>query len=452
VYRQVADEPGDFAILQLPMGWRNSFGVQGAENTRTQYYQTYHNKRLLSGNISRNPSFKFDYFRQIPILDSLISIQTYHEVDAERRAADRATADEFVSFYDIRYVVVAPGVPGRPPYVDTRDEAVAYLEEVLPVEKIADEDGWLLYRVQRSPLPAAFEVDLGSDEPRTAMALGEGWGGNEEIQGTTASWALAQDARVFLPSTEGTDYRLTMTALPFEYPGADEQQVRLEVNGQRLEQVAMSSGWSTYSWDVPSGLVRAGLNDIQFRFARLDAPAEVLPGNGEIGTTGLQAPVAIEVNSGGPANFAFITVGSGDDAMDGSTHGPGYNVAVIPPRSGKLLEQRAFNTTPSGSESEAAALVDMIDEVPDGRIVVVAMQGDGAAHLTDDAVEAFRQIGGQVDPRGTAGWSHAIIGVKGAAPGTAMEVAGPDNGWLRVEPDWRTLAIAVDRILWERME
>ena len=138
--------------------------------------------------------------------------------------------------------------------------------------------------------------------------------------------------------------------------------------------------------------------------------------------------------------------------MDGSTHGPGYNVAVIPPRSGKLLEQRAFNTTPSGSESEAAALVDMIDEVPDGRIVVVAMQGDGAAHLTDDAVEAFRQIGGQVDPRGTAGWSHAIIGVKGAAPGTAMEVAGPDNGWLRVEPDWRTLAIAVDRILWERME
>ncbi|MGC9333240.1 MAG: hypothetical protein ACP5JJ_03770, partial [Anaerolineae bacterium] len=53
VYEQVAAEKGDFAILQLPMGWRNSFGVQGAESTQTQYYQTYHHKRLLSGNISR---------------------------------------------------------------------------------------------------------------------------------------------------------------------------------------------------------------------------------------------------------------------------------------------------------------------------------------------------------------------------------------------------------------
>ena len=199
VYRQVAEEPGDFTILQLPMGWRNSFGVQGAESTQTQYYQTYHNKRLLSGNISRNPPFKFDYFQQIPILDSLISIQTYGEVDAERRAADQAMAEEFVSFYDIRYVVAAPGVPGRPPYVDTREEALAYVEEVLPVEEIDDQDGWLLYRVERSPLPTAFVADLGSAEPRTAMVLGEGWAGIEEIQGATANWAVAQDARVFLP-------------------------------------------------------------------------------------------------------------------------------------------------------------------------------------------------------------------------------------------------------------
>ena len=452
VYREVAEEPSDFTILQLPMGWRNSFGVQGAESTQTQYYQTYHNKRLLSGNISRNPPFKFDYFQQIPILDSLISIQTYDEVDAERRAADQATAEEFVSFYDIRYVVAAPGVPGRPPYVDTREEAVAYVEEVLPVEEVADQDGWLLYRVERSPLPPAFVADLGSAEPRTAMVLGEGWAGIEEIQGATASWAVAQDARAFLPSTDGADYRLSMTALPFEYPGASEQRVTLQVNGHELERVAMSSGWGMYSWDIPADLVREGLNDVRFGFDRLDAPADVLPGNGEIGTTGFQAPVAIEVNSGGPADFAFITVGSEDEALDGSVHSPGYNVAVIHPRSGRLLDQQGFDTTPSGGEAEAAALTDFVAAVPDGRIVVVALQGDGAAHLTEAAVEALTQIGGQVDPRGTTGWSHAIIGVKGAAPGSAMEVAGLDNGWLRAAPDRRTLAIAVDLILWERME
>lgn len=452
VYEQVVADPEDFAVLQLPMGWRNSFGVQGAESTQTQYYQTYHHKRLLSGNISRNPPFKFDYFEQVPILDSLITIQTYGEVDAERRAADRVTADEFVGFYDIRYVVVAPGIAGRPPYVDTRDEVVAYVEEVLPVERIYGQEGWLLYRVEQPPIPAAFMVDFGSPEPRTLMALGEGWAGAEEIQGSSANWALDQDARVFLPAAGETDYRLTVTALPFDYPGAAEQGVTPRVNGHRLGRIALSPGWADYSWDVPARFLRPGLNDVRFEFDRLDAPADVLPGDGAIGTTGVQAPLSVEVNSGGAADFAFITVGTGDGAEDGSVHRPGYNVAVVHPGSGKLLERQGFDTTPAGSKSEAAALSDLIAAVPEGQIVVVALRGDGAAHLTEEVVDAFQQIGGQADLRDTTGWSHAIIGVKGARPGTAMEVAGPENGWLRVAPDRRTLAVAVDTVSWTQEE
>ena len=119
---------------------------------------------------------------------------------------------------------------------------------------------------------------------------------------------------------------------------------------------------------------------------------------------------------------------------------------------GKLLDQQAFDTTPSGSEAQAAALARFIAAVPEGRIVVVALQGEGEAHLSGEAVAAFRQIGGQADLRDTSGWSHTIIGVKGAEPGTAMELAGPGDAWLSVVPDWRTLAIAVDSILWEQQE
>jgi hypothetical protein len=64
----------------------------------------------------------------------------------------------------------------------------------------------------------------------------------------------------------------------------------------------------------------------------------------------------------------------------------------------------------------------------------------------------LHSIGGQADPRGSTGWSHALIGVKGAASGTALEVAGPETGWLRVEPDRRTLAIAIDSVTWEQAE
>jgi hypothetical protein len=452
VYEQMAAEPGDFAILQLPMGWRNSFGVQGAESTQTQFYQTYHHKRLLSGNISRNPPFKFEYFQRVPILDSLMTIQTYGEVGEERRTAEQASAHEFVQFYDIRYVAAAPGVPGRPPYIDTREATIAYIEEVLPVELIDNRAGWLLYRVEQPPLPASFTVDLGSTEPRTMMALGEGWSGAEEIQGATANWAVANQARVFLPTAAGMDYRLTVRALPFDYPGAEEQAVTLWIEGRRLEQKPMSPGWDTYSWLVPASLLQGGLSEVRFEFERLDAPVDVLPGDGLIGLTGIQAPRAIEVNSGGPADIAFITVGTGPDAEDGSVHRPGYNVALIDPQSGQIMDRQGFDTTPGGGDAEAAALASFIVEVPDGTIVAVALQGDGAALLTDEAVSALRQIGGQVDPRGTTGWSHAIVGVKGAEPGTAAEVAGPEGGWLRVAPDRRTLAAAVEYIAWEQVE
>jgi hypothetical protein len=50
---------------------------------------------------------------------------------------------------------------------------------------------------------------------------------------------------------------------------------------------------------------------------------------------------------------------------------------------------------------------------------------DGVGQLTHQAVQALRSLGGQVDPRGALFVSHLLIGVKGAAPGTAIEAFGP---------------------------
>ena len=261
---------------------------------------------------------------------------------------------------------------------------------------------------------------------------------------------MDQGAKLFLPAAAMKGYRLRVEALPFNYPEALTQKLAVSVNGQHMGWRDMSSAWGEYIWEVPGNAVRQGLNEVRFEFERLDAPIGVLPGSGAIGATGIAAPVAIEVNSGGPEDFAFITIGDGPDAQDGSAHRPGYNLAVIDTESGELLEYRGFDTTPSGNQAEAAALADFIAGVPQGQIVVVALQGDGAVHLTDEAVAALRAVGGQADLRDASGWSQAIIGVKGAEPGTALEAAGPGNAWLRVAPDRRTLSIAVDTVLWEQ--
>jgi len=223
------------------------------------------------------------------------------------------------------------------------------------------------------------------------------------------------------------------------------------VNGHRLEAVTLATAWDNYTWEVPANLLEQPINDLRFELDHLAAPADVLPGDGAIGMTGAQAPVAIEVNSDAPAGLAYITVGEGDQAKDGSVHSPGYNVAVIDRKSGRLLDRQGFDTTPGGKPGQATALADFIASIPVGRIVVVAMQGDGAAGLTDASVAAFRAIGGQADPRGTTGGSHAIIGVKGAVAGTALEAAGQGSQWLRVAADRRTLGLAVDTLLWEQI-
>jgi hypothetical protein len=454
VYERLAADPEDYAILQLPLGWRNSFGTLGAEDTQAQYYQSVHHKRLLSGNISRNPPFKFDYFGRVPILDSLITLETYGHVDAQRRATDRATAGEFVSFYDIRYVVVAPGIAGRLPYVDTRDAAVAYVEEVLPVTKVYDQDGWLLYEVDRPALAPTLTIDFGSGTPLEAMALGEGWASAEPIQTLSAHWAEAQDARLLLPVSEGAGYRLAVRAMPLYYPGAEPQRVTLSINGRDMEPVLMSSAWRAYTWEIDASLLRQGVNDLRFRFSRLEAPAKVVPGDGLIGQTGVVAPVAIEVNSGGPAGFAYITVGdpASGKVQDGSLHAPGYNMAEIDPADGRLLERASFDLTETGSEQAAADMIAWIGAIPQGSIVAAALQGCQTPYMITEVAEALLTIGASGTVGRKTDCSHAIIGVKGARTGLAMDATSLGNAWLRAAPDRRTLAIAVDSVTWERME
>ena len=72
--------------------------------------------------------------------------------------------------------------------------------------------------------------------------------------------------------------------------------------------------------------------------------------------------------------------------------------------------------------------------------------------MGDKTVAALRSIGAQVDIRQTPNRSHVIIGVKGAAPGTAVEQANDGASFISVGhvTDERTLAAAVSEITIEK--
>lgn len=443
VYEQIAREPGKFAILTLPLGWRNSFGQLGSEDTRTQYYQSAHQKYIFPGNVQRNPPSLFDYFDRISLFHSLSEIEFYRNVDDQVLAQDRSQAPGLMSFFDIRYVVIHPSIPGRPPFSDTRAAVIDYIQKVLPLgDKVYDRDGVVAFRINQAPLPDRISVDFGKPDAFPYQA--EGWDRGEIIADSPGNWANQKSARLLLPVRDPCDYDLTVRALAFSYPGAPQQTMQVTVNGRPVQQVALKRDWDSYTIRIPSDVLRDGLNDVVFNFAYVARPSDVLRPSYIVGATGTTSPVDIIVNSGALGSIKI----SGKEV---SLLGRGYNVAVVDPSSGRVTAVRVFNT--ADDKSQSRAMTDFIAGIPKGSIVAVAAQEEVAANLGNNTVAALQSIGGAIDIRQNPSHSHAIIGVKGAPTGSAMEVSEDGTSFLSVghSPDERMLAAAISSVVFERM-
>ena len=451
-YRAIAQEPGDFTLMQLPMGWRNGFGVFGAEDTRVEWYQSVHGKPILGGNTSRNPAFKLEYFKRLPLLQAITGLEQYQPPDEATDQAARASAAELMALWNVRYLTFNPPVPQRFPYADTWQSTRDYVLDVVPVDPqpVWDEDGVQVYAVRQAPVLFPFELDLGSRD--TNAYRGPGWSVDEgDIAGANGIWVDGENAEVYLPLRfdDPQPLQLVLRVQPFAYPNAPEQTLSAEFNGVDLGKQSLAAGWQELRFTVPAEATRSGLNRLWLYFGDSARPLDVLPGQGVIGSTGVVLPVDVEINSGGVAqDIAFIAVTDPDGiSMDASAGRRGYNLTAIDPRTGKVLDKRGFDTW--ANTAEADRLAEFVEGLPAGTIVLGATRDDASRFLTDRAVAALAGLGSAVDLRTTPGFGHALIGVQGAAAGTAAEVSGQEGAYLRLASDRRSLAAAVD---WVRLE
>jgi hypothetical protein len=173
-------------------------------------------------------------------------------------------------------------------------------------------------------------------------------------------------------------------------------------------------------------LPAANRNEVEFRHVYTLLPEVARTRSYQIGHTGVASPVDLVVRSGGrdAGRQASIRV-NGHEVV--SRRHRGYWVAGLDP-DGRPLGLGKFDTHRAVGES--ARLAAFIGVFPPGSIVVVAALDETTWQLTDQAVTAFRSIGGRVDPRPAFGQSHLLIGVRGAQPGEAIEAVG--SGLLEV--------------------
>jgi len=352
-----------------------------------------------------------------------------------------------MSLYDVRYFVTTPPIPGRYPYQDTWKRTEDYALDVLPLEKPAvwEQEGYRAYRVVQPPIPFPFRVDVGASG--TEPYLGGGWDvrTDEQPYNATANWATDRTAELYLPLDGPKDATLRLAIAPLSYPGAPAQKLNVTINDVPvLHDHALATGWQTVEAKLPAAATRRGPNRVRLEFASAASPRTVFPdaaSRAVIGGTGIVSPVNLEAHG---FSEAFISAFDADgQEVKASTGRRGYNVTVFDQRSGKVLDMQGFDTAANAYEADALAAY--LSSIPRERIVALATKGDAPAHLTPTAITALRGLGSRVaSPADLARQSHALVGVQGAAPGTAAEEIKPGDAFVRVAGDFRTLAAAVD--------
>lgn len=136
-YQQLAQMPGDFAILDVPMAYR-------ADDKRYMFFQMTHGKALVEGHVSRLPAEALTFIEQTPLLAELEGRGILTRPDVSRQLALLAAAD-------IRYIVL---------HRDTlsREQELGWANWLARPPVYQDE--WLtVYETSRPGLPIAQQLN-----------------------------------------------------------------------------------------------------------------------------------------------------------------------------------------------------------------------------------------------------------------------------------------------------
>jgi hypothetical protein len=406
-YDLIAADPNEVTVLDIPFAWRNGFRITGALTTQFmfgQFYQTLHQKRLLQGNTSRNPLFKFQYFTNAPVINSLLALETGKTVQQERWIQDRAIAADVLRFLNIGYIVVRPE-PDNP--LVTAQATIPYIEALLPVKKIHDEALIKVYRVSPLPPPPS-PILIDSSQPLAPLYFAEGWG---LLTPGQPMMAQRKEVRLLTPLTK-TPHQLRLRLRLPEPATARPQQVYLELNGWRSEPHAFGPAWQELAFEIPAGPIRPGVNELRLHFENVVSLPFPGPETTILDVTVLSAGEEV-------GGFGHIYI----NGHQVSPNERGYNVAIIQP--GRPVTVDYFDTHYYPAASAALGHYEPLTIRGADTIIAVAAADEASAQLDGEAIAALQSIGAKGDLRGCFRCSHALISEVGRPDGKTVEALDP---------------------------
>lgn len=402
IFETIRYDPGDFAVLNLPLGWRGSVSLQGKMEDQAQFFQTVHHKRMLGGITSRTPRFKTQYFLEAPIIQSIIALESGNEVDDNRRALDRNVAAEVLRFFNIRYVNMNRALAG--------DVLTQYILDVFPLTEIYRDDTRIVYRVQSLPALPSNRIINNSETAR--LYFDDRWGRVQYLDDSAGyRWATQSESAIWLPLAKRAQ---TVT---FRLRGAHlNQKMILRVNGTVVAEIMLNETWENYLVPISALVLDEGLNEFVFSVDTVAINA-TRQDNYSIGDTGIVSPVDISATGAGfeAGRFGEIFV-AGRNVIENKR---GYQLVAINPQSGAVERVGSFDTFADANES--VRLAKFVNDLPNGEIVAGVAIDDVSKNLLPSAVDALHQLGVEADLRFEFRAGHAFISIKGAPMGSVLE-------------------------------
>lgn len=277
IYHQIGNEPGEFLILEVPVGPHNLFGNGGVfgKGGVLQYYAPIHHKQLINGAVSRAPVGLTQSYRQWPLITALAEEGPLPDLPAARAEFKRLSAE-----WNMQYVILhrdmleSETATWAAGFFNTQDQWC-----------LVDEEGPLLIYTRlghaacatpnRLNLPPDGLIDLGNGSERY---LGTGWYYSENVGGPLARWTGRELTATLYVNLPPQNYHVELQASTI----VPNQVVAVFANQQHVADISIGSGWNRYAFDLPAAVVSAGaVTTIDLVPARIMSPHDLTNGQSD---------------------------------------------------------------------------------------------------------------------------------------------------------------------------
>jgi hypothetical protein len=215
-YEQMAKDAEDYSLLEIPSEWGEFISYADY-----MYFQTPHQKRLVTGYASRVPESVLDFFTSLTYLNNLMDFSQKDIIDT-----DPNELAAIVELLNIKYIIIHKDRLSDEDLINLQALLKGTLNET---PMTFEDDSLIVYPVEKRPR-MIFNPHI---------SLGEGWNNLENWTGTPTRW-MKDCSTIIINSEMDRTMKLDMRALSF----SSNKNIKICLDGvQQLEDTVSTTSF-----------------------------------------------------------------------------------------------------------------------------------------------------------------------------------------------------------------